>query len=53
MKEQTIQSKTVKKVLQLSEDEASEVLIFIAGLEAGTKLNLNNNQNEEPKEPTA
>lgn len=39
MNEQSIQSIAVQKVLQLSEEEALKVLIFMTGLEAGAKLN--------------
>jgi len=38
MSEQTLQDITAQKVMQLSEEEASKVLIFIAGLNAGVKL---------------
>lgn len=39
MIEGTVQALAVKKCLELSEEEAEKVLIFIAGMEAGVKLN--------------
>lgn len=38
MKEQTIQDIAMQKILTLSEQDAVKVLIFMAGLDAGSKL---------------
>ena len=55
MSKQTIQSIAIQKLLQLPEEDALKVFMFMVGLEAGIMINpatYSHEQQKENREPT-